>query len=192
MGYALNRQRFAQATAATASAATSAGITPEQLASRDAFLRKRENHTGRQTMDTIEGLATALDAKPDENDLRTLAKECVDRSNHAGSQPIQTIEGLTDVLASKADKTAVFQTTEALKGLVDQNTRQAAEFAQTLAQSLESKADRSELPRIHAESVPDLASITEPKFGVIYAVAGQGSFMLSADGTQWIQIGTLA
>jgi hypothetical protein len=185
MGYRLSRRPAAAG--GTSASASAAGITPAELARRDVANRNRRNHTGRQPIDTVEGLATALDAKPDDNDLRTLAQECLDRSNHNGSQQIGTIVGLTDVLANKADRIDL-HTPVTLHPASDPGLQIDGQQLRYTAPEIPPPAPPIE---VYAQAVADLAEVTEPQFGVIYVVAGQGSFLLNREGTEWIQLAAL-
>ena len=109
----------------------------------DAYLLARENHTGTQGMETVDGLDATLDTKVDKVDgfglsandftnglltkLNNIQDEAtknetdgylLDRANHAGTQPISTVDGLDATLGTKVDKVAG-------KGLSDTNYTQA-------------------------------------------------------------------
>lgn len=94
----------------------------------DDFLLNRANHTGTQTMATIEGLAfkflvlessamTALEKDLLSTVQRDATKnasdeELLNRANHEGTQSLETIDGLVQLLAAKVDKVGNKQLTD--------------------------------------------------------------------------------
>ncbi|MEM0926462.1 MAG: hypothetical protein AAGJ83_10530 [Planctomycetota bacterium] len=120
----------------------------------------------------------------------------LDRSSHRGKQPIDSISGLAVVLAQKANGSELHARItlhpESDPGLTldGQELRYQAPVIPEI-KTPELPEIPPPTPPTHAEPVQDLNAI-EPAFGVIYAVDGDASYMLNADGSQWVRLGALA
>ncbi|MEO1616986.1 MAG: hypothetical protein AAFV88_14110 [Planctomycetota bacterium] len=145
--------------------------------------------TEQQTQNVIDQVAAKINA--DINALldgRDRANR--QRANHEGTQPIKSVDQLATILAQKANGSALHQPV-ALHPESEPGLELDGQVLRYTAPEIPAAPPMPE-PIVHATAVGALEDVTEPKFGVVYAVAGQGSFMLSGDGTQWIQIGNLA
>ena len=163
MGYRLTQSKAAAPAPVNATGAA-VGITTAEADARDRANRDRDNHRGRQAVETVEGLSEALGSL-----------------SHKGVVLDNQIAALNNV---KADKSLLHEPVSlhpdsgsglSIDGQVLHYTPPAAV---------------APVP-CYGVAVPSFDAITEPRFGVIYSVDGVGSYILSQDGKDWVMIASL-